>query len=583
MVDLLFSLRRSEGFGKASRVLKLERNSLEFLLQHFCGVTANKEYQHADWRLRPLPDEMVRYAREDTHYLLYIYDIMKIRLHALSKEPEKYGDPLVEVYKRSYDICFQLYEKELLTQNSFLNTYGLLGADLNAQQLAIVSGLCEWRDIIARMEDESTGYILPNRTLLEIAKQMPTTAGKLHRLIKPKHPYIERNLASVVSIIKNSLQNAAAFEAVAQQLKEEREETASEEKKEAGDGSEVVPSEPRADMEAANAIRESISSGTEANDVISVPISASPTTKEKSLQLGGAPQLPAANGKVKIESDSYTSKVPGGSFTNSGQRNSETPTRVGLSLSLKVSAAIVQASKQPSRGFGALLGNAASKRKFGIDKDKEEMKLEQIRSSVNLPFHSFSGKDSQLKSVADNKVMEIPQSKQLSPVSVPDSKVEDIIMLEDNQDDAQESKSGVSEATDTPREEKSVGCLKLEDEDEPMSLSDLSSSFKKCFQSLNQNRKAGTVDKCQERGDLLQLKPFDYEAARKQVKFGEDAEKGSGSGDSEKQKKTLDSSSGRKKSSVVGQIQRGDETSEFSQGKRRQAFPASGNRSATFL
>lgn len=57
------------------------------------------------------------------------------------------------------------------------------------------------------------------------AKQMPTTAGKLHRLIKPKHPYIERNLASVVSIIKNSLQNAAAFEAVAQQLKEEREET----------------------------------------------------------------------------------------------------------------------------------------------------------------------------------------------------------------------------------------------------------------------------------------------------------------------------------------------------------------------
>lgn len=34
----------------------------------------------------------------------------------------------------------------------------------------------------------------------------------------------------------------------------------------------------------------------------------------------------------------------------------------------QVSAAIVQASKQPSRGFGALLGNAASKRKFGIDK-----------------------------------------------------------------------------------------------------------------------------------------------------------------------------------------------------------------------
>lgn len=29
---------------QASKVLKLERNSLEFLLHHFCGVTANKEY-----------------------------------------------------------------------------------------------------------------------------------------------------------------------------------------------------------------------------------------------------------------------------------------------------------------------------------------------------------------------------------------------------------------------------------------------------------------------------------------------------------------------------------------------------------
>jgi exosome complex exonuclease RRP6 len=46
--------------GQASRVLNLERNSLEFLLQHFCGVTANKEYQNADWRIRPLPEEMTR-------------------------------------------------------------------------------------------------------------------------------------------------------------------------------------------------------------------------------------------------------------------------------------------------------------------------------------------------------------------------------------------------------------------------------------------------------------------------------------------------------------------------------------------
>ncbi|XP_021828799.1 protein RRP6-like 2 isoform X2 [Prunus avium] len=205
--------------GQASRVLKMERNSLEYLLHQLCGVTANKEYQNADWRLRPLPEEMVRYAREDTHYLLHMYDLMRTMLCLMPKESENLDTPLVEVYKRSYDICMHLYEKELWTENSYLHIYGLQGAGFNAQQLAIVSGLCEWRDVVARFEDESTGYILPNKTLLEIAKQMPVTTSKLKRLVKSKHPYIEHNLASVVSIIGLSMQNAAFLEPAVEHLK----------------------------------------------------------------------------------------------------------------------------------------------------------------------------------------------------------------------------------------------------------------------------------------------------------------------------------------------------------------------------
>lgn len=49
---------------------------------------------------------------------------------------------------------------------------------------------------------------------------MPVTTSKLRRLLKSKHPYVERNLGPVVSIIKHSILNAAAFEAAAQHLKE---------------------------------------------------------------------------------------------------------------------------------------------------------------------------------------------------------------------------------------------------------------------------------------------------------------------------------------------------------------------------
>ncbi|KAK7286575.1 hypothetical protein RJT34_21661 [Clitoria ternatea] len=208
--------------GQASRVLKLERFSLQYLLQHFCGVTANKEYQNADWRQRPLPDVMLRYGQEDTHYLLYIYDLMRIKLCMLSKETEGSDDLLLEVYKRSYDVCMQLYEKELLTEDSYLRIYGLRGAGFNGQQLAVVSGLSEWRDNIARADDESPGYVLPNKMILEIARQMPVITSNLRRLVgRAKLPYVERSLDIIVNIVRHSMQNAVSFEEVALRLKEE--------------------------------------------------------------------------------------------------------------------------------------------------------------------------------------------------------------------------------------------------------------------------------------------------------------------------------------------------------------------------
>lgn len=188
--------------GQASRVLQLERNSLEFLLQHFCDITADKEYQTADWRLRPLPSEMLKYAREDTHYLLYIHDVMQQKLASM---PSESGEaPLFEVYKRSRDVCLQIYEKELLTENSYLHVYGLLEGNLNQEQLSVAAGLYEWRDKIARVEDEGTGYILPNKVLLQIAKRIPRTTDDLRAFVKGRHPFVERNLAAVLDVIKQA-------------------------------------------------------------------------------------------------------------------------------------------------------------------------------------------------------------------------------------------------------------------------------------------------------------------------------------------------------------------------------------------
>ncbi|KAA8518370.1 hypothetical protein F0562_015747 [Nyssa sinensis] len=432
--------------GQASKVLKLERNSLEYLLHHFCGVTANKEYQNADWRLRPLPDEMMRYAREDTHYLLHIYDLMRIRLLSTSIESENSDALLVEVYKRCYDICIQFYEKELLTDSSYLYIYGLQGADLNAEQLAIVAGLCEWRDVVARSEDESTGYILPNRTLLEIAKQMPVTANRLRRLLRSKHPFVECNLNSVVSIIRHSIQNAAAFEAAATHLKESHMETASEADMVVNDGMEALPS-----MEAPVSLTTATGTGriVDDNTIHDSMSGHSPTFvqfKEESLYLGSTPgvgrneqrgssEYPGENGNVKNETDGNIAGLPRGSCTISEQIREEN-TNMNVSHStltpVKVTEATVQVLKKPSRALGALLGNSATKRKFDFNKkEKEEIKLEQIKSSVNLPFHSFLGRDEPFQPVVKvaTEISEISDREPLA-VPAPSSTFEDVILLE---------------------------------------------------------------------------------------------------------------------------------------------------------
>ncbi|CAM6040350.1 unnamed protein product [Sphagnum compactum] len=192
--------------GQAARVLQLEGFGLAFLLQHFLDIHPDKRYQLADWRIRPLPSEMIKYAREDTHYLLYLHDLLKVQLASAS--PDK-NDAILQVYKRSRDICLQLYQKEIFTETSYLNLYGLEDKGLQPNQMAVLAGLYAWRDRVARKEDESTGYVLPNQLLFRLAEEMPDTSKKLHTLIRGSNSLVGDNIASVLEVIRHSKEQAA--------------------------------------------------------------------------------------------------------------------------------------------------------------------------------------------------------------------------------------------------------------------------------------------------------------------------------------------------------------------------------------
>lgn len=102
--------------GQAARMLQLKSFGLAYLLQSYCGVLADKKYQLADWRIRPLTEEMMKYAREDTHYLLYIYDCLRKELiergvKANSSNPFQL---MKQTLHRSNGICLKVWEKHIV-------------------------------------------------------------------------------------------------------------------------------------------------------------------------------------------------------------------------------------------------------------------------------------------------------------------------------------------------------------------------------------------------------------------------------------------------------------------------------------
>uniref|UniRef100_A0A2A4JBP7 Exosome complex component 10 homolog n=1 Tax=Heliothis virescens TaxID=7102 RepID=A0A2A4JBP7_HELVI len=177
---------------QAAMVLNLPGLSLKYLLMRYCQVNADKKYQLADWRMRPLPAELIEYARMDTHYLLYIWRQMKADLM-------KDGQPhrLLSVFENSRQICGSTYNKEVLTETSHMPLYVRSKKSFNSQQMAALKMLYKWRDAQARALDESTTYLLPNHMLLTLAETLPREVQGVNAVCNPMPPFVKQNLITI--------------------------------------------------------------------------------------------------------------------------------------------------------------------------------------------------------------------------------------------------------------------------------------------------------------------------------------------------------------------------------------------------
>lgn len=183
---------------QAAKQLKFPYLSLSFLLKKYCNIDPNKHFQLADWRIRPLPEELIKYAREDTHYLLYIKDVLK---NELIESANGQSNILRAVYDMSTDICKRTYVKPIWTEESCLNMYRKSQKMFNNKQMYAFKELHKWRDLTAREEDDSIAYVLPNHMLLNIAETLPREMQGILACCNPIPPFVRKNLLMLHKIV----------------------------------------------------------------------------------------------------------------------------------------------------------------------------------------------------------------------------------------------------------------------------------------------------------------------------------------------------------------------------------------------
>lgn len=196
--------------GQAARVLDLPSKGLAYLLSHYCGVSPDKRFQLADWRLRPLTSEMLEYARGDTHHLLYVHDRLKQQLEASSgANSNPPGRDLIrETLDRSRDVCRKLYKATTTTPLSYHEDYERNppeAKNLTAPQLAAYAAVFAWRDKKARELDESLGYVAPRALLLEISRACPATTRALLATARGNAPLVAKHAAEIVDVVQRAV------------------------------------------------------------------------------------------------------------------------------------------------------------------------------------------------------------------------------------------------------------------------------------------------------------------------------------------------------------------------------------------
>jgi len=146
----------------AARLTGAARFGYSALVAEHFGVTLPKGSQKANWAERPLAPKMAEYARNDTHYLLPLAELLERRLEELGRL-EWLEESCQSAIAAARVVRERDPEKEWRVKGSHT---------LEPRASAVLRALWHWREDEARAVDRPPFHILSNEGLVEAARRL---------------------------------------------------------------------------------------------------------------------------------------------------------------------------------------------------------------------------------------------------------------------------------------------------------------------------------------------------------------------------------------------------------------------------
>jgi ribonuclease D len=144
----------------AARLLGYSQLGLAALVERFFGVKLSKASQRANWALRPLTQQMVEYAANDTKFLLPLAGILEAEIVRLGRQ---------EWLRQSLERMFRLTKTH--KERDPNRAWRIAGsAALRPYAQAVLRELWNWREVEAREWNRPPFYVMSNEDMLKIAE-----------------------------------------------------------------------------------------------------------------------------------------------------------------------------------------------------------------------------------------------------------------------------------------------------------------------------------------------------------------------------------------------------------------------------